>query len=353
MSTQKVVSGRFKLGVVSTTIHDESGYLPFDTQAAESPFSQIGFYVAGDLGTPDFDTAKFSSPIVFLSPAEQEQFRCSAEIGWNKIMRRNLALLRCIADQPDFILLIDDDNLPPPDYFRNWYRVLTSEPRCALHSTPAGSGGRTWHNYLRTADTPVEIYPRGFPISERGRWTPELQAMASGTVPPSDVWLYQGISLGDPDVDATTRLAIAPRLQRVDELDYVLRDVWSPYNTQNTIVARQLFPLACVWPHCGRYDDIFASFTWQQFAFSQRKYIHIGNALNHQQHRTRDLLADLRSEIEGMTKASEIVSAIATIEAPDANTFLEALIDLPGPELITRHRRFFEAFRRDLEEVAA
>ncbi len=150
-----------------------------------------------------------------------------------------------------------------------------------------------------------------------------------------------------------TRITVNPWLQQVDQLDYVLQDVWSPYNTQNTIFTRELFPLACVWLHCGRFDDIFASFIWQQLTFSQQKHVHEGRVLNVQERRPRNLLVEMSAEVDGIIGCSEVMCAIASIKATDAMSTLEALIDIPGPELIVRHRPFFEAFRRDLEEVAA
>jgi hypothetical protein len=342
---------KINLGIVSTTIHGEAGYLPFDRLAAQSPFASVTFYVAGDLDSPPFDTAPFACPVRFPGAAEQGGFHCSSEIGWHKIMRRNLALLRCIADQPDFILMVDDDNVPPPDYFETWHRVLTTAPRRAVYATSTDADGPVWHNYLRSADAAVEIYPRGFPVAERGRGKTEIRPIAPGSVAAADIWLFQGISLGEPDVDAMTRIVVGPWLQRVEELDFVLRDVWSPYNTQNTVFAPALFPLAVVWPHCGRYDDIFASFTWQQLAFSQRKFAHTGNPVNTQGRRRRNPTVDLSAEVEGILGCSEVMRAITSIEATDAVSFLEMLSELPGPELIVRHRPFFEAFRRDLDGV--
>jgi hypothetical protein len=41
-------------------------------------------------------------------------------------MRRNTALLRAMETEPDFILMIDDDNLPRDGYFDDWHRLLPS-----------------------------------------------------------------------------------------------------------------------------------------------------------------------------------------------------------------------------------
>jgi hypothetical protein len=115
-----------KLAVVSTTVHGEKGYLPFDRLAAASPFSKVSFFIAGDKKSGPFDAARFQCQVEYLGIRDQARFACSESIGWNKIMRRNTALLRAMETEPDFILMIDDDNLPRDGYFDDWHRLLPS-----------------------------------------------------------------------------------------------------------------------------------------------------------------------------------------------------------------------------------
>ena len=338
-----------RLVIVSTTINDETGYLPFDRLAAVSDFDEVSFWIAADRKTPDFDSSRFTCPVRFIPPAEQEHFHCSREIGWNRIMRRNIALLECIASGPDYILLIDDDNVPGESYFDQWLQVLSGPPEQAV--VAPDQDRPAWHNYLATSDSNGAIFPRGFPQNERGRSITRVTDLEQGAVAADDIWIFQGISLGDPDVDAATRINLAPHLTRVDEYDYVMKNVWSSCNSQNTVLSRPLFPLAFVWPHCGRYDDIFASFTWQQFAYSREKYLHVGRAFNVQKHKERDLSAELAAEVEGQRTSTDIFNAIRTVETDTACAFLEALLNLEGPEVLTRQRPFMKAFRRDLDTV--
>src|SRR5262249_39976709 len=132
----------------------------------------------------------------------------------------------------------------------------------------------------------------------------------------SEIGLYQGISFGDPDMDALTRIAWeAPvKISRVDECNFCLRDVWSPYNMQNTAFDRILFPLPILWPNSGRYDDIYASYAWQQFLFNNGKYVHVGDPTNVQDRGVRDIFkADFRLEASGYVESHEVWEAIKTI----------------------------------------
>src|ERR1041385_6699305 len=67
------------------------------------------FIVAGDRKTPHAETRKFVSKLgnaLYLSDEDQTKlgYESSEIIGWNKIMRRNIALLEAIRQQPDIII---------------------------------------------------------------------------------------------------------------------------------------------------------------------------------------------------------------------------------------------------------
>lgn len=365
-----------RLAIISTTIHGERGYLPFDRLAAESKFSDVVFIVAGDLKSAPFDTSAFRCRVEYLDAVAQGRYRSSEAIGWNKIMRRNIALLRAIALKPDYILTIDDDNVPDDGYFDRWHAVLTTPvARLAVPSTAGGEP--VWHNYLASSDAPVEIYPRGFPMAFRGGKSTEVRSIPEA-IPPEKIGLFQGISLGHPDIDAATRIVYPHPISRVREMNYCLRDVWSPYNTQNTMYAKILFPLAFVWPQCGRYDDIYSSFAWQQLLFSNSMYVHVGEALNTQGERRRGVLVDLAHEVEGYLNAHAVWMNIREIDERDPVRFIERLAAMepsPLPEapypivtaaqqimdaalrsqathpIISRHGEFLRAYLQDLAEV--
>ncbi len=335
-----------KLAIISSTIHDESGFLAFDELARGSPFEEVAFFIAGDVKTPSFDTSRFSCSVEFLDVPAQARFRCSEPMGWNKIMRRNIALLRAIEWRPNYILTIDDDNLPGRDYFDTWHRILTTPVRMiaepAMESPP-------WFNYLRTSAAPIEIFPRGYPVKFRKTAPPNV-VNTPAPILPSSIGLYQGISLGVCDVDAITHIVCPSIVSSISQKNYCVRDLWSPYNTQNTIFAPILFPLAFVWPFCGRFDDIYASFVWQRLLFNNRLYAHVGEPVNRQQRGDRDLLKDLANETEGYFNAHLVWEAINRIEEQEPIEFLEALIASEEP-IIQRQQAFMKAFREDLQRV--
>lgn len=361
-----------KLAIVSTTIHGERTYLPFDALAARSKFSDVTFIVAGDTNAAPFDTSKFQCRVEYLRPEDQERFAVSDTIGWKTPRRRPVAWLRAVELDPDYILSVDDDNIPSLDYFDEWHRVLTTPvARIAMAIQPISSA--PWHNYLRTSDAPIEIYPRGFPLPFRQKSETAIR-VSETPIEPGAIGLFQGISLGDPDMDAMTRL-VYPKplpLTAIREKNYVLRDVWSPYNMQNTVFAPALFPLPMLWPHAGRFDDIFASFVWQKLLFNNGMFVHVGDPVNRQDRGVRDTLnLDFREEVEGYFYSHRVWEVINAISEKDPIAFSQKLME-HGDELaradradlalsrhrwsastgekqiIARHRDFFSAHIKDV-----
>jgi hypothetical protein len=342
-----------KLAIVSTTINGERGYLPFDAIAAKAAGFEVTFVIAGDKGAKPFDTSKFQCAVEYMEPAAQERFAISAVIPWRDPRRRPLAWLRAIELAPDYILSVDDDNIPNADYFEQWHAVLTSPVASEVERIPAVSGP-PWHNYLRTSDGPLPVYPRGYPLPYRGvaatRIVPAPQAIR-----PEQIGVYQGISFGDPDMDALTRIAYEKpvKISKVSESNFCLRDVWSPYNMQSTVFSKKLFPLPILWPNSGRYDDIYASYAWQQLLFNNGMYAYVGEPFNVQDRGQRDIFkGDFKLEVDGYRDSHEVWAEITTIKEQQGIPFLEALSNLKHPA-IQKEKAFFDAYLSDIGKIIA
>ncbi|MEK9148070.1 MAG: hypothetical protein AAB650_01395, partial [Patescibacteria group bacterium] len=284
-------------------------------------------------------------------PKDQERFESSVPIGWKTPRRRPIAWLRAIELKPDVIISVDDDNIPPDDYFDTWYSVLTSSVTQTVLPVP-GAREPVWHNYLRSSDAPIEFYPRGFPIPFRGP-AKTVIAAAAKPIPQQEIGLFQGISLGDPDIDSLTRMVYPKRmpLKAISEKNYCLRDVWSPYNMQSTAYRPILFGLPILWPHNGRFDDIYASFAFQKLLFNNRKYAYVGDPINLQDRGVRNTLKlDFPEEIHGHLGSHEVWSRLNEIEETDSARFLEKLMAIDH-EHIQRDLEFFKAFRQDISMV--
>jgi len=338
-----------KLVIVSTTIHGDKGYRDWDTLAHKSTFPDVHFVIAGDFHSPPFDASNFQCSLEYLSADDQKSYACSESIGWKKWARRNIALLRAMELQPDYILVIDDDNRPHENYFDDWHRILTNTTNKEIVCD--SDIINPWHNYLRTGDTKIKFYPRGFPIVFRDQ---EYDTLIKDTLPisPDSIGLYQGISLGDPDIDAMTRIVYSEPtpLNNISEKNYCLQNVWSPYNSQNTLFSKKLFPLAFTWPSAGRYEDIYASLVWQQFLFNNNMHVHIGDALNYQIRGKRDDIRDLSLEVEGYLHVHDVWDDIIKIKAESPIGFINEMIKSNNP-IISREKIFLKSYLHDLQKI--
>src|SRR3989344_7934094 len=184
-----------------------------------------------------------------------------------------------------------------------------------------------WHNYLKATDSEIELYTRGFPIPFRYKDSTKV-IKAKKAIPANEIGVFQGISLGDPDIDAKTRI-VYPKpmpLSKVYEKNYVLKHIWSPYNSQNTMFSKKLFPLAFMWSTAGRSEDIYASYVWQKFLFNNDMYAHVGAAVNYSDRGKRNDLRDLALEVETYLKSHEVWEEINKIQEKDSLTFINKLI---------------------------
>lgn len=344
-----------KLAIVSTTINGEKGYLPFDTLVAKSKFSEVVFVIAGDTTSKPFDTNKFTCTVEYMQPKDQERFAISKLIGWKSQRRRNVAFLRALELNPDFILTIDDDNIPSLDYFKSWYEVLTTKATKVVEFTKKVEPAH-WHNYLKTANGPIEMYPRGFPMPFLWQ-NATVVKKAKQLINPSRIGLFQGISLGDPDIDGRTRIVYPQRLplKTIREKNYCLKNVWSPYNTQNTVYTKVLFPLMLMWPFAERMDDIFHSFVLQKVLFNNDMYVHVGDAINRQDrgartNRTNVYKDDFLPEVEGYIHGHEVWAEINKITEKDPIKFLEKLMRSSN-NIIQRHKSYFKTHLKDIHRI--
>lgn len=283
-----------KVALVTTTI-----YVPRVLALYRALDGDVEFFVAGDRKTPHDEVRRFLDELGnarYYSDAEQEElgYRCSPIIGWNRIMRRNIALLEAIRSRADVIVSIDDDNIPlASTYFDDFRRVLGSP-----YSGPAISTERGWFNVGELLEPPV--YHRGFPYEHRHV---DLGLRLEGIVD-ARIGVAAGMWVGDPDIDAMERLTNRPVVQRVGAVlesgVAVAAGCWAPFNTQNTAFVRELAPLLMVLTAVGRYDDIWASYIAQRVMLETGHLVHFGPPLVWQDRNPHNLWRNLRDEIYGM-----------------------------------------------------
>jgi hypothetical protein len=283
-----------KVALITTTI-----YVPEVLEIYRDIGKDVTFFVTGDRKTPHDQVRKFVEGLgnaIYYSDSDQEKlgYKCSPLIGWNKIMRRNIALLEAIKYKPDLIVTIDDDNFPlDKDYFDHFVRVL----------------GRSFTGLRIRTDEPFfnvgqflspTCYHRGFPHDSRHK-QPQYEIIPAHDI---KIGVAEGVCIGDPDIDAVDRVSQRPQVHHISEVlrqgIAVTAPTMAPINSQNTAYVSELAPLFMVWVGVGRYDDIWASYTAQRIMKTLGYGLHYGPPFAWQQRNPHNLWQNLRDEILGM-----------------------------------------------------
>jgi hypothetical protein len=244
--------------------------------------------VAGDLRTPkDYRLARGT----YLSPADQDSYDSplSAAIGWNRMQRRNLAILAAYDLGAEVIAVVDDDNIPLP----GWGQDLIVERAVSVRFyfpgvdvfDPVGMA------------TNLQLWHRGFPLQLLQNRAQNYEWQLVCRPIQADFWN------GDPDIDAICRMEHAPECDFDPAYFPMASDVFSPFNSQNTFIARRVIPDYFLFPGIGRMDDIWASY----YVESLGHLPVYGKASVYQQRNEHNLTHDMQQEFLGYEHNLQLV----------------------------------------------
>ena len=251
--------------------------------------------VVGDTKTPHYDYENLNC--IYLSPEYQEKTypELSETIGWKSIQRRNIGFVEAYNRGADIVATVDDDNIPYDDWGTN---VIVGETvEIDFYNTDLGVFDPlsvTEHNQVWHRGFPIDLVPYRSRVSYGGKLKRRVLVQA-------DLWD------GDPDIDAMARLSIRP-IVKFDKIQgpYGSLSI-SPFNSQNTFLAREVIPYYSVFPHVGRMDDIWGGYVLQHYFPNSVIY---NKASVFQDRNVQDLITNLEKEIMGYRKTSELIRSL-------------------------------------------
>jgi hypothetical protein len=210
--------------------------------------------------------------------------------------RKNIGYLLACRDGAEVIIETDDDNLPRPEF---WQPRLRQQHVEAVEEP----GWLNVYNYF----TDKHIWPRGLPLKEIQRAKPPEIAAKVRNCP-----IQQGLADENPDVDAIFRLTQPLPFNFSSRAPLALgRDVWCPFNSQNTTWFRDAFPLMYLPAQCSfRMTDIWRSFVAQRLAWEMDWALLFHNATVWQARNEHDLMKDFTDEIPGYLNNEAIAMAL-------------------------------------------
>lgn len=271
--------------IVTTTINNPTeAILKFDQM------SDFHLLVIGDLKTPK--NYKLNNG-TYVSPEVQEKKfpRLSNLLGWNCIQRRNIGFLLALEMGADIIATVDDDNIP----FENWGSNILINQNISVKSYSANNNifdpiGLT--NY-------PHLWHRGFPIQlVNSRSYDNWNFVSSSYKVQADFWN------GDPDIDAICRMIYKPDCTFAETNFPFTTNGFTPFNSQNTFIARELLPFYFMFPFIGRMDDIWGAY-YLQLLTGEKVLFNIPTVK--QSRNEHDLTNDFKHEVLGYEKTFDML----------------------------------------------
>ena len=313
--------------IVCTTIGDGSFLKAYaDEILAAGAEDRVRMIVIPDRKTPPAlyaaaTEASRSVDVLCLELDGQEAFLASCGAAGmfplDSDGRRNIGYLLAYESGADVMISIDDDNLPGPGW------LAAHEHALAAGSMPFVT---SWLGFFNPCDLlqfeQDGVWARGFPYSKREFTTYEYE------LKPCSVAINAGLWIGDPDVDAITRLALHPQ----SALSFaggpgpvVLGDgMWAPVNSQNTAVRHDVIPAYCYFESSKRFADIWQGYFAQACAQHLGHHVRFGTpAADCSVRNDHDLLRDLSLEFDGIMMLDKVLPWLTELKLT-GSTYAEA-----------------------------
>jgi hypothetical protein len=253
--------------------------------------------VVGDRKTPeDWECANTH----FISASAQADCapKLSSLIPWNHYCRKMVGYIEAVRWDSECIVDTDDDNIPNSDW------GFPDEE--GFFETTAQSA-KFVNIYKAFTDRP--IWPRGFPLECILRPESEPLHARSRKV---KVGIWQGLADGDPDVDAIYRLTNNERCFFKKREPLVLgRGNLCPFNSQNTLFFREVFPLLYLPAFVTfRFTDILRGLIAQPILWEAGYHLGFTSATVTQKRNPHDYLQDFESEVPCYLLANKVADIV-------------------------------------------
>jgi Reversibly glycosylated polypeptide len=302
----------------------------------------VKVWVVGDRKTPASagslaeEVSRKGLETVYFDVSQQDEwgrrFPFYNTVPYNTDGRRVFGYLKALEEGCSILVSIDDDNFPTDDDFIGFHKKTGARWDGGLLREP-----ERFHNICEYLSFEPQrlVYPRGFPFERRGQANkPECVARPAGV----RIGVREGLWLREPDVDATTWLngRIQAAAYNGPETFVLEQSTWSPVNTQNTSVVRELIP-AFVFVIMGnavpggkldRYGDIWGGYFLLALMMGTPYHVAFGRPLVEHRRNPHNYVDDLRFEFWGVVLTDWLLRTLRSDFAPRSDNILERILEL-------------------------
>lgn len=322
------------------TIVINSIFNPTEAVIAFSKMEDYQLIVVGDKKTPN-DWHCNNVDYISVKLQESFEFELSKVLPYNHYCRKMLGYIKAIKNGAEYIVDTDDDNIPKD----NWtFPEFEQKYDCVTEN-------KGFVNIYQLY-TKEKIWARGLPLNLINK---QFELEKDLTVTNCKVGIWQGLADEDPDVDAIYRLTNDTPCYFAERAPVVLGiGTISPFNTQNTLIRKELFPLMYLPTYVTfRYTDILRGLVAQPIMWLYGYKLGFTNATVIQKRNPHDYMKDFISEIpmyETCEKVIELVNKVISssvcIETNLYNAYKALLMEniVSDKEMVT-----LEAWLKDIK----
>lgn len=306
--------------LVITSISSPSDVLK--SYASESVIRNIDFILIGDTKSPNtFEI--YGCDFWNIDQQKTLKFNIINLLQEQHYARKNIGYLLAMQRGADIIIETDDDNIP----YENFWQLSNYQ------YTTYCIENNGWTNIYKYFAPHTHIWPRGFPI-ELIKTNFSIKKIIKKVYCP----IQQGLVNNNPDVDSIYRLTSSLPITFDTTIPLALGDkTWCPFNSQNTIWFKNIFPLLYLPSFCSfRMTDIWRSFVAQRICWTNDWHVLFKSPTVYQIRNEHNQLKDFEDEIPGYLNNAKICSALELLNLPSGTknilsnlrTCYECLINL-------------------------
>lgn len=283
---------------MTTSIVITSIFPPTESVVWYSKMTDYEVIVIGDNKTPkgwSCANVKYYS----VDQSDSLGFELAKKLPYNHYCRKMIGYLVAIQNDSDFIIDTDDDNAPN---IRYGFPAFDSKYHCI-------SVDKGFINIYELY-TEKKIWPRGLPLDLIGK---EFKLENELSLIDCKVGIWQGLADGDPDVDAIYRLVNNDTCYFNQREPVVLgKGTISPFNTQNTIIRKDLYPLMYLPAFVTfRFTDILRSLIAQPIMWIYNYQLGFISPTVVQERNPHDYMADFISEIPMYLHTRRVIELVS------------------------------------------
>ena len=327
---------------LNTFIVITSIFEPTEAVVSFSNYEQYNLIVVGDKKTPDSWQCNGAD---YISVVEQNgmPFELAKILPFNHYCRKMLGYLKAMQSGVDYIIDTDDDNIPKD----NWLFPVFEDK---FDFVPQDKGFVNIYQLF----TSQKIWPRGLPLQLIGT---DFQLESKILNRECKVGIWQGLADEDPDVDAIYRLTNDSPCYFDERNPVVLgRGTISPFNTQNTIIRKELFVLMYLPTYVTfRFTDILRGLVAQPIMWLYGYHLGFTNATVVQKRNPHDYMKDFISEIPMYESGEKVIEIVTNVlqksESIENNLFLAYEALLKENIVIADELLILKAWINDIEKI--